>query len=279
MSNLINNFKAQFYQANLVQKLIYINVGIFIITYFFGGTLSFLFNSDFNFMYRFFALPAEIEEVVFKPWTFITYGFMHGGFIHLLFNMIFLYYIGNLFLDYFIPKRLLNVYILGTLFGGLLYFLSYNFFPGLNPYKSTLVGASSAIMAIVVGIATHMPHFEIKLRFVGFVKLWIIAAIYVVWDLLSISKGNAGGHIAHLGGALFGFLYINSNSSIEIPFKEVFKRKSPLKTAYKAKKKKQTVNQSSNQDKIDAILDKISKSGYDSLSKSEKDFLFQQGKK
>ena len=194
--------------------------------------------------------------------------------------MIALHYIGNLFIDYFTQKQLLTFYLLGTFFGGLLYMLSYNYFPLFDGSNSILVGSSAGVSAIFMGIAAYIPNFEFKLPLVGFVKLWVFAAIWVAFDVLGLVGANAGGHFAHLGGSLFGFLYVSNASNKELNlfdgFFNLFKsKKKPLRTVYKAPKKSE---KSDNQKKIDSILDKISKSGYDSLTKAEKEFLFKQGK-
>jgi glucan phosphoethanolaminetransferase (alkaline phosphatase superfamily) len=193
---------------------------------------------------------------------------------------------GNLFIEYFTQKQVLTFYLLGTVFGGLLFVISHNYFPLFEGKQAVLVGASAGISAIFVGIATYMPNYQLKLRFIGFIKLWYFAAIWVVLDVLGLIGNNAGGHFAHLGGALFGFIYVRQASNKELGiliwFSELFKKKEkPLKTAYKSgNKKKETVkNTSLNQKQIDGILDKISKSGYDTLSKQEKDFLFKQGRR
>jgi len=161
--------------------------------------------------------------------------------------------------------------------------LSYNLFPALKQTNSVLVGASAAVTAIFIGITTYMPHYEIKIRFIGFVKLWHLAAIWVGLDIIQIPVENAGGHLAHLGGALIGFL-LTSQTKKDSPifdyFSDLFKSKNqkPLKTVYKSAKRSQTTSTMANQKKVDEILDKISKSGYETLTKEEKDFLFKSGK-
>lgn len=148
-----------------------------------------------------------------------------------------------------------------------------------------MLGASAGISAIFIGIATYMPNYELKFPLIGFVKLWVLACIWVAIDIIQIPAGNAGGHLAHIGGALFGFFYVRSASNKELDIfksiKKFFAKKEPkLKTVYKSGNKtpKSKTNKTQNQQDIDAILDKISKSGYDTLSKSEKEFLFKQGK-
>jgi len=281
----MNHILKKYQQGTIVEKLIYINLAVFLLT-FLLNTLEFLFNSNGNFIVEWFSMPSNIDAFIFKPWTIVSYGFLHGGFFHILSNLIVLYYIGNLFIDYFTQKQLLSFYFFGTVFGGLLYLVSYTVFPALQGSNSTLVGASSAVMAIFIGIATYVPNYELNFRFIGFVKLWKLAAIFIVLDLIQIPSGNAGGHLAHLGGALFGFIYMQQirtgSISFRNPFADFFNKKSPLKTVYKSNKKKtktaQKESQKTNQEKIDVVLDKISKSGYESLSQEEKNLLFKQGK-
>lgn len=290
MNDIFTQLKHKYQYGSIVEKLIFINIFLFVITYFLGGIGS-LMGTNGNIFYTWLALPSYLTEFLVKPWTIISYGFLHGdglaintinGFIHILFNLIFLHYIGNLFLDYFVPKKLLSFYLWGTFIGGVFFLLGYSLFPALQYHNTSLVGASSGIMAILVGLTTYIPNYELKLRFIGFVKLWKIALVFIVLDLILISDGNTGGHLAHLGGALYGFLavFYRNNISLTNPFKNIFKKKSPLKTSYKSSKtKKGTSTPSDVQQKINLILEKISKSGYDSLNKEEKEFLFQQGKK
>ncbi|MEN8890755.1 MAG: rhomboid family intramembrane serine protease [Wenyingzhuangia sp.] len=277
MNNIYTQIKHKYQYGSIVEKLIMANIALFLVTYLLGS-LSWLFGIQGNIFYKWLSLPASVGQYFSKPWTLLTYGFMHGGFIHLLFNMMFLFYIGNLFIDYFSSKKLISFYLWGTIFGGITFVASYNYFPVLQNQKATLVGASSAIMAILVGITTYMPNFELKVRFVGFVKLWVISLVFVVLDLILLNDGNTGGHLAHLGGALYGYMAIRF--PYKLSFQNPFKSKTHLKTSYKAsKKKKSSTTTSEAQNKTNHILEKISKSGYDSLSKEEKEFLFQQGKK
>ncbi len=281
MNNLLKQLQNRFNNGTIVEKLIYINLGVFVAMYLLN-TFTFLVGTQGNFFFKWFSLPANFDSFLYRPWSIISYGFVHAGFLHILGNLIILYYIGNLFIDYFTQKQLLNFYIAGTFFGGVLYLLSYNYFPALKGTESTLVGASAGVTAIFVGIASYMPNYELKLRFIGFVKLWVLAAIFVAYDLIQIPTGNTGGHISHLGGALFGYFYMSqighNTVSIKNFFDKIIKKKSPLKTVYKSNKKKGT-SQPTNQQQVDRILEKISKSGYESLSQSEKDLLFKQGKK
>ncbi|WNW02837.1 rhomboid family intramembrane serine protease [Tenacibaculum sp. HL-MS23] len=284
--NTLDNLKYRFKNAGIVEQLIYVNLAVFLLV-FITNTFGFLFQSNNNLLVEWFSLPANFDEFLYKPWTIITYGFLHTSFLHILLNLVALFYIGHLFKQYFTSKQLLNFYLLGTLFGGILFLISYAIFPVLlkEANISVLLGASAGISAIFIGIATYIPNYELKFPLIGFVKLWTLACIWVAIDIIQIPAGNAGGHIAHIGGAIFGFLYVvrASNKELEIlkPLKKFFERKEkPLKTVYKSGKKpsKNNYKKSENQAEIDNILDKISKSGYDTLTKSEKDFLFKQGK-
>ena len=283
--SLIQKLQNKFKYANIVEKIISINVAVFVLIFTFN-TLGFLFKTNGS-IADWFILPATFDGFISKPWTIITYGFIHVDFIHILMNLISLYFIGNLFVNYFTPKQFISFYILGTLFGGTVFLLSYNLFPVFanDVSNSVLLGASAGVSAIFIGLATYTPNYQFKIPLIGFVKLWHLAVIWVVLDIIQIPAGNAGGRLAHIGGALFGFLYVNQASTTEIAMwskiKELFSiKRNPLKTVYKSKKtvqKKQT-NTTYKQQKINVILDKISKSGYDTLSKEEKDFLFKQGK-
>ncbi len=284
MNNWIDNLKQKYLIGNIVEKIIFINVAIFIVTYLFN-TLSFLFKSEGNFIINWFALSPHLNTIIFKPWTIISYGFIHSGFFHILFNLLFLYYIGNLFLDYFSKKQFLVYYLLGIISGGIIYLLSYNYLPALKTQETVLVGASAGVTAILVGIASHIPNYVLRFRFIGGIKLLYIAIAFIALDLIQIPNGNAGGHLAHIGGAIIGYLltvYLNQGKGIIEWFENLFisKKQKPLKTVYKNKQpyKSNINNPKGQQIKIDRILDKISKSGYDTLTKDEKDFLFKVGK-
>jgi len=244
------------------------------------------FKNDYNFIIDWFSLNPNIDVFLLKPWTIISYGFVHGGFIHIFFNLIILFYIGNLFLEYFTAKELIQFYIFGSLFGGILFLTSYNFLPLFKNTNTTLVGASAGVLAIFIGIATHLPNYQLKIRFIGYVHLWKVALVFIILDLIQLSGNNAGGHFAHLGGALFGFLYVNNlgrgKTNIITNLTNLFKKeeKKPLRTVHNSGKKrtKATLTKDENQKHVDLILDKISKSGYDTLTQEEKEFLFKQGK-
>lgn len=278
--NILNEIKQAYRGANSVEKIIYINVFLFLITVLFS-----------NFIITWFALPSSLDSFLSKPWTIITYSFLHQNLFHILSNLLVLYYLGNLFLDFFTKKQFINLYFLGALFGAFM-FLAYYYLvdkPGALP----LAGASAAVTAIFIAVATKVPRYAIRLRFIGSIELWVLAAIWVVLSILQLTNPNKGSAIAHLSGAIFGFIYANQlNKGNEIGkwfesfidyFTNLFtapKKKSSLKTVYKSKKRASSNEVSkSKQKQIDDILDKISKSGYESLSQEEKNFLFRAGKK
>lgn len=284
MNKWFSNILYKYTSGNAVEKIIYINVIVFLLTYLFN-TLSFLLRYDGNFIINWFALSPNFDSLIYHPWSIISYGFLHEGFIHILFNLIFLFYIGNIFLDYFNKKQFLLYYLFGIFSGGLIFILSYNYLPALKTHETYLVGASAGVTAILIGITSYIPNYAIRFRFIGEIKLLYIAIALVVIDIIQIPNGNAGGHLAHLGGALIGFLLttqLNQGKNIIQWIAGLFqaKEKKPLKTVYKKAKttKSKEKNPVSRQKKIDNILDKISKSGYETLTKEEKDFLFKVGK-
>lgn len=284
--------------ATVVEKLIAINVLVFLLFYL-VKTIAFLFQLPSDFLLEWLVFPKEPGEYIFKPWSIITYSFLHGGVWHILSNMLILYYAGVYFLTYFSPKKLLTFYFLGVIIGALVYMLSYNLFPAFQATgRSYLMGASAGVMSVLVGIATHVPNLRIRLLILGSIKFWYIAAFLVALDIIQIPISNSGGHLAHLGGALFGYVYaqqLGKGNDIGSGFERIItsflslfdtnkKPKPTMKTVYKkpgrpaAKTSASRFNKDEKQQKIDAILDKISKSGYDSLTKQEKDFLFDAGK-
>jgi membrane associated rhomboid family serine protease len=280
----IETLKNKYKTGTIIEKLIYLNIVIFLLTLLitvFQG----LYKGEQNFLMQWFSLDDSTDTYLTKPWSILSYGFLHADFLHLIFNMITLYFIGNLFIQYFTEKQALTFYLLGTLFGGLLYVISQNYFPLFEGRNTTLVGASAGISAIFIGIATYIPNYQIKIRFIGFVKFWHLAAIWLAFDIIGLIGANAGGSFSHLGGSLFGYLYVRQASNKKVSFSNIFsaflkKKKNPLKTVHKSSKRKENTvkNSSPNQQQIDGILDKISKSGYDTLTKTEKEFLFKQGK-
>ncbi len=295
--NIWQDIKWQYRYGSDLIKLILINIAVFIIVNLINiPFILFAKTVPFN-LVDFLSLYASPHNFVRHPWGIFTYMFIHEGFWHILWNMLGLYWFGQIVQDMIGKPKILPLYIFGGIFGGLLYMLAYNIFPLFSNTVavSSCIGASAGVMAIVLAAATIAPNFELGFAIIGPVKIKWIALVYVVLDLINIQGGNAGGHIAHLGGALFGFVFIKqlqSGNDFTRPFYAVtdffsnlFKKKSKLKVEYKKEyvytseknTKSNTAQQketASKQEKLDAILDKINRSSYDSLSKEEKEFLF-----
>ncbi len=292
MSSVFEDIKNNFKGVNSLTKLIYINVGVFLIASVLR-VLSFLFMVNGWEFLSYFTLPASIPLLIKKPWSIISYMFLHQSFIHLLFNMLWLYFGGQIFLSFFDNKKLISTYVLGGISGAVLFILSFNLFPVFATAlpNAVALGASASVLAIIMAIATKSPNYSIRLLLIGNIKLKHIAIVSIVLDIMSIPQGNAGGHIAHLGGAFFGYLYVkqlNSGNDIANSFNKImdnlnsYLKKDPkLKKAYSRKKSDQDYRKEKvqNQAKIDNILDKIAKSGYEGLTKEEKDILFKASKK
>jgi membrane associated rhomboid family serine protease len=243
---------------------------------------------------------ASPGSMLLKPWTLISYMFVHVGLFHLLGNMLILYFAGRIFSDLLNAKRFTAVYFMGGIAGFLAYFAAFNLFPVFSGAQGLIYGASASVIAILVALATYMPNMEVRLILIGNVKLKWIAVFFVALDIAFLDSTNSGGHIAHLGGAAFGYLFSLSLKNgqdwskyfwgVVNFFGELIKPKPKMKVAGQAPR---TAQQGSNtatapyrrekgsaeQEKIDAILDKISRSGYDSLTKAEKEFLFKASKK
>ena len=276
--NILNEIKQQYRIGDVPQKLIFINILLFLLS------IVFFFKFRFGiFDYpTWLALSSDYKEAIWFPWTLLTYSFLHSSPFHLLFNLIFLYFISTLFYTYFNTRQFLTVYFLGSVFGGFIY-LIYGF---LFSHISLIVGASGSVMAVFISVAAYAPNMTIKLPFIGYVKIWHIAVFYIFVDLLYLLSDNTGGHVAHLSGSLFGFVFaILMKRGIDISAIFIFKKKknTTFKKVYKNKpvKNYQSVRVSDvnfTQRQIDEILDKISKSGYDSLTKEEKEFLFKENK-
>jgi membrane associated rhomboid family serine protease len=261
--------------------LIGINIIVFLVINVSGTIETFLFRSSFIDAYSadYLALTAYLPKLEIRFWTPFTYMFMHAGVFHILFNMLWLYWMGQIFEEYLGKKRTLGLYIMGGLAGALLYIVSYNVFPFFTQvhaaFNSSMVGASAGVMAIIVATATLLPDYTLSLMIIGPVKLKWLALFFVLIDFLGIVGPNAGGEISHLGGAWMGFVYVKQLQRGHDwigGITNLFKSKSKLKIVSKNPSK----NSSGipRQEEIDFILDKISKSGYDSLSKQEKEILF-----
>ena len=258
-----------------LQKLIVINIIFFIIPLLLN-TFLWLFELKDISILDYFVVEADLMSLIFKPWSLITYGFLHGSFSHLFWNMIMLFYFGNILVNYFGDKRLLNVFFNGILFGGIIYIISYNLFPVFTGISSKMIGSSAGVMAILFYITSYNPNHTIRLFFVN-VKLLYIAVFLLLMDIIQIPVENSGGHIAHLGGALIGFLMFRSFKGID--FVDIYTNLITRKNNKKIKRNKTFSGSNFDQKKIDSILDKISESGYESLTKEEKNYLFKASNK
>ncbi len=277
-------------RLNVIEWIILINVFVYVL----GLLLNAIFKlSD---TLNWLKLPSDFFDFLVKPWTIVTYGFVHYGFFHILFNLLVLYFVSRILLILFRPRMALSIYFLGIIFGGLTFLLVYNVVPSniLNPV-SGLVGASAGVRALLIFLCAYMPRTEVRLVFWN-VKLMYLGIGVVIIDIIGLFSTNQGGNVAHLGGSILGYVYavqlLKGNDIgtgferfmnwIESLFKA--KKRSPLKTVYKGKSNtvaghnKKEFNEFNKQKQIDLILDKISKSGYESLTKEEKTFLFQVGK-
>ena len=284
--NILDDLKLQYKTGGMVQKLIFWNIGFFLFSLVFFYSFS---VGKFQ-IPTWIALSSDLGTFIRTPWTLITFNFFHAGFLHLIFNLMVLHFSGRLFNTYFTDKQLFGVYVLGGIFSGITFVLSYIFIGKAG----LLVGASGAIMAILIATATYAPFMLLRIPLIGIVKLWHVAFVILLVDLFQMPLDNTGGHLAHLGGALFGFIYIKllqSGTDITKPFSAVLdgfanlfkpKKKTPFKKVHRNTTKKGVNSFQENKDmtqkQIDDILDKISKSGYDSLTKEEKEFLFKAGK-
>lgn len=299
MGHIITDLKEAFRRGNVFIQLIYINVGVFVVTTLINILLQ-LFNRSAAGIFELLALPASFTRFIIQPWSIITYMFMHAGFMHILFNMLWLYWFGQLFLYFFSGKHLRGLYILGGICGGILYMVAYNVFPYFRPMAeiSTMVGASASVLAIVVATAYREPNYPVRLLLFGTVRLKYLALIVVLTDLLFITSANAGGHIAHLGGALSGLWFASSlgkgkditvwiNKALDgiasLFSKKTYQRKPKMKVHYGNYSREQdyqyNARKKAQSEEVDRILDKLKKSGYESLSTEEKKSLFDASKK
>jgi membrane associated rhomboid family serine protease len=287
MSSIIDDLKLQYKIGGMPFRLIVWNVICFLLSLFFYSFKRGVFDFP-----DWIALSSDPSIFVLKPWTLLTYAFFHDGFGHLFFNMLVLNFSGTLFLTYFTPKQFLGLYVLSAVFAGIAFVSGFYF---LN-LSSSIVGASAAIMAILVATTTYYPLMNVRLLLIGNVKLWHITAVILLLDLMQFRLENTGGHISHLSGAVFGFIFIKLlqngtdlskivsgffdflanlfKKSPSTPFKKVHKNYSkPIE-----KGASRIVTKDKTQQQIDEILDKISQSGYDCLTQEEKEFLFKAGK-
>lgn len=301
LDEFVKDLRRRFEQGDIVTRLLFINVGVFLCSQLLKIGYG-LFQYSFTWIERWLALSASFTALIGKPWTLITYMFLHADLWHILFNMLWLYWFGALFLRFFTSRHLLGLYLLGGIFGGLMYMVCYNVFPYFSshvPY-ATLVGASASVLAIVVATAVRAPEMPVRLLILGELKLKYFALLTIILDLLMINSANAGGHLAHLGGALSGWLFAYGLSTgrdytawITRAYDFIaglFQRKAQprmkvrptatqTETASSAEPIKPTPTQPAKDEEIERILEKLRTSGYAALSADEKKRLFDASKR
>jgi rhomboid family protein len=304
-AGIMDEFKNAFNRPdNGLIQIILINLVVYVVLIFLRVILTFSGGVDtYNAFMQWLMLPASVPEFLIKPWTLITYFFLHERFFHILFNMLFLYWFGRIIKEFLGGSKVVSLYVLGGIAGGIFYILIYNTIPFFSERidSSMMLGASAGVFAVVVGAATFMPNYTMFLMFIGPVRIKYIALFYVVLAFAQSTGQNAGGELAHLGGAAMGFVYIKqlqqgtdwgkwihwflsfikSFFSSQPKVKVTYRKSAKSKSAAFGKSTSSTKSQgqgSASQEEIDAILDKISQSGYESLSKEEKQKLFNASK-
>jgi membrane associated rhomboid family serine protease len=300
--NPLEEIRRFFRQGSVLAVLILINTAIWVLVQVLKVIFFFVNSPDTDVvgtaLMHLLAIPANVSVLVTRPWTLVTYMFFHTDIWHILFNMLWLYWFGKIFREFLSARQLIAVYILGGLAGGLVYVSAFNLFPvfsSLVPVSYAL-GASASVMAIVTAISFYVPNYTIHLLFLGRLKIVYLAVALFVFDFFMIPGGNAGGHLAHIGGALFGALYIYGFRLFMAPrqdqkvpgflqeLRNFFGRKRKMsadtaRTGRPVTDEDYNLKKRENQDRIDAILEKISRGGYDSLTTEEKDFLFRSSTK
>jgi membrane associated rhomboid family serine protease len=295
MRTFTDDILAEFKKTNNVtNQLLLLNVAVWVFLAIIGVLGHFGLAPFAEFMNSLFILPATLDQLMFRPWTILLYAFTHFGFRHILFNLLALFWFGRMLQDLIGSNRVLGIYILSGLTGGIAYVVFAVILQLIPSGMVGLVGASGSVLGVVVAMATLSPNYKINMMFIGPVAVKWIAAVFVFLSFVGLSGGNAGGDIAHLGGALMGFIFItqlNNGNDLGRPIVDfiyaipnLFKKKSKMKVTYRSSKKSTStqVNPSTNgvsQEEIDRILDKISQSGYPSLTKEEKDKLFKYSNK
>lgn len=294
--NIWEEIKATFKKGSTLKRIIYVNLAAFLLVNL-VEILFYLFgiHDDYHKFLFFFSVPSALDSLIVKPWTLISYMFLHKNFLHILFNLLWLFWFGRIFMDYLDGRRLLNVYILGGLAGAALYIITFNLFPVFDevlPYSHAL-GASASVMAVVIAISVYVPDYRIYLLFIGPTRIIYVAIFGFIFSSLIDFSINTGGKIAHIGGAAFGYLFamqLKKGKDFTIGFgrlmdkiADLFKPKPRVKVSYRAPGKPETdyeykKRKKVEQDEIDRILEKIARSGYDSLTSKEKEVLFRQSK-
>jgi membrane associated rhomboid family serine protease len=291
---IIDDIKRNYLQGSMLLRLIFINIGVFVLLHLLA-IVAMLFNVGSDVL-QWVELPSDLKLLLSRPWTLVTYMFAHYGLLHILFNMLWLYWLGRIFMEYFSAKQLTGVYLLGGLGGAVLYLLAYNLLPHLAGSNGWLIGASASVIAVVVAAAVYAPDYKIGLLFIGEVALKWVAIVTVVIAVIGLEGGNIGGNIAHIGGAVVGAwfaLRIKSGHDITRPLNacidavvglfngrsfKVPQFKRPQSPRQEAAPSRSTgahrPDDLVSEEELDVILGKIKVAGYDALTDEEKDKLF-----
>ena len=298
MASFWDSITAKYKQGTIVTRLIFINTGIFLVLRLTLVLLG-LFKVEGSGFMDYLEMPSSLPQFLLTPWTAFTYMFVHLDLMHILFNMLWLFFFGGMFLRWFSPRQLGGLYIIGGLFGAFFFAVFYNLLPAFQGVNASLMGASASILALGIAVAFYRPDEPVSLFLLGTIKLKWLAIVMVVMDVLSLNGSNAGGSMAHLGGAVAGLVFgLTLRQNIDItrwinPFIDgltnLFRPRPKMKVTYQRSKSEQTYkapdveqeyrdNRKAEMDRLDTILDKIKKSGYDSLTAQEKQYLFESSK-
>ena len=288
---IIDDIRRAYRRGTMLHRIIYLNIAVFVVLRLFA-LIAFLLNNPALELDQWVEVPSYFPSLLRRPWTVLTYMVAHTDVLHILFNMLWLYWLGRIFLDHFLPKQLTGLYVLGGIGGAVLYVAAFAVFPVFSGVYAGLIGASASIIAIVVATAVWNPDYKIGLLFIGEVPLKWVAIVTLAIDLLSISQANSGGHLAHLGGAVVGVIFalaMRRGTDITRPLNTLidscatlFRRKpkgprQPIGgSAYHRNQDNPRAARPSEAD-VDRVLDKIRRSGYASLTPDERDLLFRAG--
>lgn len=293
MGNILDKIAFRIRQKDILIQIIVLNILVFLIVNLFN-IITILFKVQSIDLLKYIAVPSSLPILYHRFWTVLTYMFVHENVLHIFFNMLLLYCFGQIFLNYFNQKNLGSLYILGGIAGAALYVIAFNTIPYYIDMKNSLmIGASASVMAIIFAATFYNPNFRVNLLLIGQVKILYIALIIFILDFISLGdRSNAGGHIAHIGGAILGYIYakqylkgkniVNWLNKIIDAIVNIFKKKpKKMKVKYKRAETDYEYNEQKNKDsaEIDSILDKVLKSGYSSLTEKEKKRLFDASKK
>lgn len=294
MESIFTNFKNQIRRGDLLSILIVVNIAVFLCVRFVDILWLLLTNRSMSGWLQYIELPSSLPTFLTQPWSLLTYMFLHYDVWHVVFNLLWLYWFGKIFLNFFDSRKLCGIYLLGGIFGALFFMLAYNIFPyyATMASGSYLLGASASVMAVVFGVSFYAKDAEVMLFLFGRIKIYYLALLTLLLDLFSITSGNAGGHLAHIGGALFGILFalqMRAGKDLTRPLNrlidkivDLFSFKPKMKVTYQKKRENDyeyNARKQKEATQIDAILDKIKQSGYQSLSSEEKKQLFDASKK